>query len=172
MLFENNEIDITNLPKVESINYETLLSDYKKVVFINWTLLILVFPALPFLLELIIQEKIQFWYFFLFYILILILYVCGLIVIKLGFPKKGYALRKKDIVYRSGFFIHIITTVPYNRIQHIEIRQGIISRWYGLSKLKIYTAGGYGSGLYINGISPETAQQLKDYLSNAINHYE
>lgn len=172
MLFENNEIDITNLPKVESINYESLLSDYKKVLIINWTLFFLLFPALPFLLELIIQEQFQFWYFYIYYFIITVFYVIGLIVIKLGFPKKGYALRKKDIVYRSGFFIHNITTVPYNRIQHIEIRQGIISRWYGLSKLKIYTAGGYGSGLYINGISPETAQQLKDYLSNAINHYE
>lgn len=172
MPFENNEIDIANLPKVENVNFVSLLPQYKKVLYINRTLLFFVMPALPFLFELIIQEKINLWYFVLFYILIIILYVFGIIIVNLGFPKKGYALRKNDIIYRSGFFIHNITIVPFNRIQHIEIRQGIISRWYGLSKLKIYTAGGYGSGLYINGISPETAQQLKDYLSNAANKDE
>jgi membrane protein YdbS with pleckstrin-like domain len=95
-----------------------------------------------------------------------------LTVTQRGFPLKGYALREHDIVYKTGLIYRKNTTIPFNRIQHIEIRQSMIARMLGISKLKIFTAGGQGSGLFIHGLSPETAQQLKDFLSKTANQYE
>lgn len=168
MLFENSEIEISQLPTIENLNFEPLKPQYKNVLYLNWSFFFVLFPGLPFLVELIFEIKLNFWWFVLYYLILILVYVFGLLIINRGFPIKGYALRTYDIVYRSGFINFNITTVPFNRIQHTEIRQGMISRMLGLSKLKIFTAGGYNSGLYIHGISPETAQQLKDFLSKAI----
>jgi membrane protein YdbS with pleckstrin-like domain len=172
MLFENNEIDINQIPSVENLSYEPLKTQYKKVMYFNWTLFFLILPVLPFLAEIIIEEDINIWWFLVFYALIIIVYITGLVIINLGFPVKGYALREHDIIYRSGYINNRIITVPFNRIQHTEIRQSMIARMLGLSKLKIFTAGGHNSGLYIHGITPETAQQLKDFLSKTVNKYE
>ncbi len=172
MLFENNELESNQLPKVENLNFEPLKVQYKKILYINWSLFFLVLPGLPFLAEIIFETQINFWWFIVFYMILIIGYVIGLLVINIGFPLKGFALRDHDIVYRSGYINNKIVTVPFNRIQHTEIRQGLISRILGLSKLKIFTAGGHNSGLYIHGISPEKAEQLKNFLSKTVSKYE
>ncbi len=172
MLFNNNEIDINQLPTIENLSFEPLMPQYRKVMYINWSLFFLLLPGLPFLAEIIFETKLNFWWFIVFYALIVIIYITGLVIINMGFPVKGYALREHDIVYRSGYLNRRIITVPFNRIQHTEIRQSMIARMLGLSKLKIFTAGGHNSGLYIHGITPEKAQQLKDFLSKTVNNYE
>lgn len=172
MLFENNEIEIDQIPTFESLNFEPLKPQYKKLMYFNWTLFFLILPALPFLFEIIFETDLNEWWFGIFYAIIILVYIFGLVIINLGFPIKGYALREHDIVYRSGYINYRIITIPFNRIQHTEIRQSMVARMLGLSKLKIFTAGGHNSGLYIHGITPETAQQLKDFLSKTINKYE
>jgi membrane protein YdbS with pleckstrin-like domain len=172
MLFENNEIDSNQLPSIENLSFEPLKPQYRKIMYFNWSLVFLLLPGLPFLAEIIIEKDLNQWWFIVFYALIVIIYITGLVIINIGFPIKGYALRTHDIVYRSGYLNRRIITVPFNRIQHTEIRQSMIARMLGLSKLKIFTAGGHNSGLYIHGITPEKAQQLKDFLSKTVNNYE
>ena len=53
----------------------------------------------------------------------------------LAFHYMGYALREKDISYRSGWLWRSMVTVPFNRVQHCEIKQGLIDRRFGLSRL-------------------------------------
>jgi len=66
-------------------------------------------------------------------------------------------------------------TIPYDRIQNIDIYRGVIARLLGLSDLHIQTAGAsaqysrYGAwGLAaegrLPGLSPEVAEQLRDEL--------
>jgi membrane protein YdbS with pleckstrin-like domain len=54
--------------------------------------------------------------------------------------------------------------VPFNRIQHVDIRQGILERAFGLSKLNVYTAGGQSSDITIPGLRDDQAQRLKEYI--------
>lgn len=81
-----------------------------------------------------------------------------------GFQYKSYALRKKDIIYKSGWLWRSVTTVPFNRVQHVSIDQGPVERNFDLSKLKIYTAGGSASDMTIPGLSPSTADYLKEFI--------
>lgn len=169
MLFENNEIDINKLPGIENLNFEPLKPQYKKVLYINWTLFFLILVAITFIIEPVFEIDLKTWWICVYIAAISLFYITAMVITNLGFPVKGYALREHDIVYRTGYINHRIITVPFNRIQHTEIRQSMIARMLGISKLKIFTAGGHNSGLYIHGISPETAQQLKDFLSKTVN---
>ena len=87
---------------------------------------------------------------------------------KKGFEIKGFALREKDITYRSGYIFRSVTTIPFNRVQHCEITEGPIERQFGLKKLEVFTAGGQSSDLSIPGLKGEQAQQLKEYITKLV----
>jgi len=79
---------------------------------------------------------------------------------------RGYVLRELDITYRHGWIFHHETTVPFNRIQHTEIKDGPIDRLFTLCELEIYTAGGSSSDLSLSGLDPEDAKRLKEFISH------
>ena len=78
----------------------------------------------------------------------------------LGFPRRGYAVRERDITYRTGWMFRTTTTVPFGMIQHSELSQGPVSRMLGLNHVKLVTAGGSGN-LRIAGLAEEEAQTLR-----------
>lgn len=80
-----------------------------------------------------------------------------------------YLVREQDINLQKGFMFWKLVSVSFNRIQHLEVRQGPIERAYGLATLVIFTAGTYASDLQIPGLTLATAQQLKTQLLNNIN---
>lgn len=88
------------------------------------------------------------------------------------FRRMGYALRQRDIVFRRGILMHIQTVIPFNRVQHCEIRQGPIEKYMDLATIKIYTAGGQSSDLSIQGIRLERASRLKEYIINQVSQDE
>lgn len=81
-----------------------------------------------------------------------------------SFPHKAFALREKDIIYKSGWLWRHMVTAPFNRVQHIQIDQGILERQFNLSKLKIFTAGGSSSDITIPGLRPEQSARLKQFI--------
>jgi len=80
------------------------------------------------------------------------------------FFKRSYAIRSKDIIYNKGLFWRSSIVIPYNRVQHCEVSQGPIDRYFKLAELKIFTAGGASSDLNIEGLSPQTANRIKDFI--------
>ncbi len=90
----------------------------------------------------------------------------------LGFPRKGYLLREHDISFLRGLITFKQTTVPFNRIQHVEVNQGVLDKILHLASMKIYTAGGKSSDLNIPGIPVDDAEKLKTFLSEKISRYE
>lgn len=85
-----------------------------------------------------------------------------------GYFVKGYVLREHDITYKKGWLFHSQITVPFNRIQHTEINHGPIDRLFELCELEIFTAGGNSSDLNINGLDPQDAAKLKNYISGKL----
>lgn len=101
-----------------------------------------------------------------------VLFVWRLVLLILGFPKKGYLLREHDVSYRRGLLIYKLTTIPFNRIQHVEVSQNMIEKRFGLSRVKIFTAGGSVSDLSIPGILPDKAHQIESFLLSKLSKYE
>jgi membrane protein YdbS with pleckstrin-like domain len=90
----------------------------------------------------------------------------------LAFRVKGYAIRSKDVSYKGGLLFFKMTSVPLNRIQHVEFAQGPLGRLFDLASVKVFTAGGATSDLTINGLTKEHAQRLRDYITKLSAEYE
>jgi len=70
----------------------------------------------------------------------------------------GYQVRNHDISYRSGVLVRRVSTVPFVRVQHAQIRQGPVQRHYGIAMLEVNSAG---PDLKIHGLPVDIAEQLK-----------
>lgn len=75
-----------------------------------------------------------------------------------------YLLRELDMNMRKGCWWRTTTSLGINRIQHMEVTQGPIERWLGLSKLALFTAGGNQSDLKLPGLEIADAKKLKARL--------
>lgn len=85
-----------------------------------------------------------------------------------AFPLRGFQLRAHDLTFRRGLIFSTRTTVPFNRVQHSEVAQGPLQRVWGLSTLKVYTAGSSGANLSIAGLDTEVAQTLRQTINDRI----
>ena len=83
-------------------------------------------------------------------------------------PKKGYAVRERDMLYKSGVFWRTVTAIPFNRIQHVEKSSTPLDRRFGIASLQIFTAGGSGGDLKIHGLSTKTAEKLRFFILEKI----
>lgn len=104
--------------------------------------------------------------------IIVVLFIWRSVLVILGFPKKGYLLREQDVSYRSGLLFYKLTSIPFNRIQHVEVSQNMIEKGIGLSRVKIFTAGGSVSDLSIPGLSPDIAHQIESFLLSKVSTHE
>lgn len=166
--FHNHTIEIQNLPDFETVDWRPISIKYKKVMVLN-----LLFVNVIFLL-LIVSPIYIFYDAFLDYQLY---WYCPIVIVILGgtiflnllaFKRKKYAFREHDAMYRSGILSDMIEIVPYNRLQHVVVKQGWLSRSFGLATVKMYTAAS-GGHVSIPGIVYEDAERIKHLLLDKIN---
>ncbi len=99
---------------------------------------------------------------------VIVLSVLILFLTKFYFRNKKYRLFDKNITYQEGVLVHNETVVPFSRIQHVEIDEGPLERYFSLATLSVYTAGDSGKDLKISGLKIDLAQEIKDYITNYI----
>ncbi|WP_395640798.1 PH domain-containing protein [Pseudolysinimonas sp.] len=75
----------------------------------------------------------------------------------------GYLLRDDDLVFRKGIMFLRIVSVPYGRMQLVDLNRGPIARAFGLSELKLVTAAA-ASHITIPGLPEADAESLRDRL--------
>lgn len=93
-----------------------------------------------------------------------------------------YELTEAGFRKESGVIYKRYVTIPYDRIQNVDIYRGILARLLGLSDLHIQTAGssammgrgGWATGMMaegrLPGLSHEIAEQLRDELIQRAKH--
>lgn len=160
--FTNQTINLDQLPRYEEISLKQPHPSYWKIICIN---LVIFFVALGIGtgLTLFFVEEIRpnaVWIVPLYFILAVILFL----IYRLSFKKRGYAVRTHDVIYKSGIIAESTTIVPLNRIQHIELNEGIFSRIFKLGSLQIFTAGGQSGHIHISGIAINEAKSIRDLL--------
>ena len=84
---------------------------------------------------------------------------------KLEFDAFRYSIRQHDLLVQSGVLFRRWSSIPFDRIQHVDTRQGPLERSLGLSRLLIYTAAGMSADGSIAGLASADAEQLRDALS-------
>ncbi|MDQ7949285.1 MAG: PH domain-containing protein [Pedobacter sp.] len=168
--FTNENIDLERLPAFESISFAKPHPAYWKVIAISLLLWLLILGAsITILCLLDPQIFAQISYIASAYV---VLAIALFLIYRASFKKRGYALREKDLIYKSGLIAETTTIVPLNRIQHVALNEGLISRMFKLGKLQVYTAGGQSGHLGIAGIEIEKAKQIKEILLKKLDQIE
>ena len=159
-------MDISHLPRVSELAFQGLEKGYLNVMLLRLSIFsaaLIIAMTILYIFQ-PVEELPGFAY--VIFIIVAILYVLWrYVVIVKGFNNKAYALRNKDIVYKTGWLWKSMTTTPFTRVQHISIEQGPIERKWNLARLKLYTAGGSTSDLSIPGLDHSTAQELKEFIA-------
>ncbi len=168
----NPQVEITELPDISTLVYQKLEDSYLNVLILRRIISSLIMVAGVTAFYFIQPFKWHpIWYKLPFFLVMLYVLWSFIKTIK-GFQYKAYALREKDIVYKSGWLWRYTITTPFNRVQHVQIDQGPIERKFNLSRLKVFTAGGGTGDLMIPGIRPETANELKEFIVKKTQHGE
>ena len=167
--FSNEQIDLTSLPKFESVAFSSVSSKYLIKMNIQTGILMLVlFTVLGFL-----------WFFRLNPLQTALIFLVLVLAFIFRFWNNykllkhlGYALREKDMIFKRGYIFNKTTVIPFNRVQHASISRGVWDKVLGISSLNIFTAGGSGSDISIPGLDPDLAQQLKEAIVVKISNDE
>lgn len=164
-MFENPEISLDDLPAVAAIEWRSL--DRKLV----WSKLVGGAIALAFVClgvgfgttvaTFAVRENGIDMSFAILWLIPLLVAIPTLTWPFISVPRMGYAVRDKDIVFKSGVLWHTVTAIPFNRIQHVEKDSTPLDRRLELANLKIFTAGGAGGDLKIHGLSADIAERLR-----------
>ncbi len=163
--FENQTLDIDELPRFEDVDGHPIDTAYLKVLrlmFIFW--FILSFGGLFILNYLVDLPAIAFITILGFLILI---FAFSFVEIEKGFPRRKFGIRQKDVIFQQGYFIFKQTLLPYKRIQHVELKQGPLFKAFDIYTLKVFTAGSSSGDLSIAGLNKADADKLKAQILNA-----
>jgi hypothetical protein len=164
--FTNVMIDTTQLPKFEHVEFTPLHPDYWKVQMVGLLIFAFVLGVAIAVLLLYNDELSGTELPIIGGGIILLLLV--LLFSRIGFKKKGFAFRTHDVLFRSGIIATNTVVIPYNRIQHVALHEGLLSRYFGVAKVEIFTAGGSSSDIEIPGIEKEQAENIKQLLMGKI----
>lgn len=164
--FTNNTIDINQLPRFETVEFQKLQPSYWKVVMINLSITFVVLAiavgVLFYLVEEIVNEIVYIW------IALAVVALLSFLFARIAFIKKGFAFREHDVLFRNGIIATNTIIIPYNRVQHVALHEGVLSRYFGLAKVEIFTAGGSSSDIEIPGIEKEQAEKIKQLVMGKI----
>lgn len=164
--FTNEIIDTTQLPRFEEVEFSVLHPNYWKVTLLNAFFFFLIF-AIGLGLLLYFNRGLE-----VFLVDISVIYsvllITAVLLSRIAFKKKGFAFRTHDVLYRYGIIATNTIVIPYNRVQHVALHEGFVSRFFGLAKIEVFTAGGSSSDIQIPGIEMKQAENIKQLLMGKI----
>jgi len=161
-MFENPEVAIDELPGTDDLGWQTLHPLYARRIrvqaLIVLGIIVVAISAVNFLPHIPLLPIVV------LYVLWSITAMVSLLWPGLSVPRRGYVLRDKDIVFRKGVIWQSVTAVPFNRIQHVETSNTPLDRRFGLATLQLFTAGGSGGDLKIDGLGKDIAERLRVFI--------
>ena len=92
-----------------------------------------------------------------------VVFLISLILVPRRVRSIGYQLRQDDLLFRRGLMFQRFVSVPYGRMQLVDINRGPLDRAVGLSELKFVTAAA-ATGVTIPGLIAADAEELRDQL--------
>lgn len=92
-----------------------------------------------------------------------LVFVITLVLVPRRVRSIGYQLREDDLLFRRGLMFQRFVSVPYGRMQLVDINRGPLARAVGLSELKFVTAAA-STGVTVPGLVASDAEELRDQL--------
>ena len=170
--FKNSIILPNNLPELKKEEFNLVDPKYLRLIYIRLAIFVLIMILLGVGFFFIAKSEIPPIAFFILAGVLLSIFTYAFIITRLSFPYRGYLIREKDIAYKRGLINFKLTSIPFKRIQHVELIQGILEKKMELASIKVYTAGGSTDDLSIPGLPLDTAQQIRSFLTDEISSDE
>jgi len=172
MGFTNLSLAWDDLPQAKLASFQPIQAAYLKVLHIIWAIsfsLLLIALILLF----IFVEQLQHLHWIAIISIGYLFTLFATVLIGTGsFKRKSFAIREKDILYKTGWVFRHLNMVPFNRIQHCVVNSGPIERKFGLASLGIYTAASEVHDIVIKGLSLQQAEQLNSFILGQIEKEE
>lgn len=73
----------------------------------------------------------------------------------------SYARHDEALQIAHGVLFRVETSVPFGRVQHLDVSRGPIERMCGVSTLVLHTAGTHNSTVHLPGLAADTAEAMR-----------
>lgn len=80
----------------------------------------------------------------------------------------GFRIGEGQLRVARGWLFRTDTIVPFVRVQHIDVGQGPIERWFGLSHLVVHTSGTHNSMVTLPGLHADLAAAMRETIRRHI----
>lgn len=81
---------------------------------------------------------------------------------------RGYAMSADRLRVVRGLLFRHDTVVPFGRVQHIDVSQGPIERFFGLATLTLHTAGTHNASVRLPGLGEQLARDMREEIRSHI----
>jgi membrane protein YdbS with pleckstrin-like domain len=80
----------------------------------------------------------------------------------------GFKIGEGQLRVARGWLFRTDTIVPFVRVQHIDVGQGPVERWFGLSHLVVHTSGTHNSTVTLPGLHADLAAAMRETIRRHI----
>lgn len=164
--FSNDQVQKSDLPSIEDLALEPVEASYYLVRYFQAILLWGIIFALIFGACKLFGDPVSLPYFYGGAAICCLAVLWHFLVLHVSFPYLKYALREHDLHYQKGWFFRQFISVPFKRIQHVEVTRNPFERIYDLASIKVYTAGSASGDLRIPGLKYGEAEQIRQFILN------
>ena len=75
---------------------------------------------------------------------------------------RGYQISADRLRVVRGLMFRSDTVVPFGRVQHIDVAQGPLERFFGIATLTLHTAGNHNASVSLPGLGEELARTMRE----------
>lgn len=77
---------------------------------------------------------------------------------------RGYQISADRLRVVRGFLWRSDTVVPFGRVQHIDVDQGPLERFFGIATLTLHTAGNHNASVALPGLGEELSREMREEI--------
>lgn len=81
---------------------------------------------------------------------------------------RGYHMSADRLRVVRGVLWHSDTVVPFGRVQHIDLHQDPVERFFGIATLTLHTAGNHNASVHVPGLGADLARELREDIRSHI----
>jgi membrane protein YdbS with pleckstrin-like domain len=89
--------------------------------------------------------------------------VAGVLLARAAWRRRTWSLAPRALELTRGVIVHRATSIPYERIQQIDLERGPLERMFGVSQLVVRTAAATTDAT-LHGLAPSVADGLRQQL--------
>jgi len=77
---------------------------------------------------------------------------------------RGYQISPDRLRVVRGLLFRSDTVVPFGRVQHIDVHQGPLDRFFGIATLTLHTAGNHNASVSLPGLGEPLAREMREEI--------